>query len=138
MTENETAQSIINKLGGTATVFVGTSGTELESRLAFEYGVLGCNGIYDSFSLGPKVTYDTMPFGFKNQVILASINFTQKHMEQAIDILCNSKFDELVELIDKNEFTADPVNAYENKIYCKGAPLKTAVIWNKEYIDEEK
>lgn len=136
--EKEISQSIINHLGGTATVFVGTSGTELESRLAFEYGVLGCNGIYDSFSLGPKVTYDTMPFGFKNQVILASINFTQKHMEQAIDILCNSKFDELVELIDKNEFTADPVNAYENKIYCKGAPLKTAVIWNKEYIDEEK
>lgn len=138
MTEEETAQSIINRLGGTATVFVGTSGTELESRLAFEYGVLGCNGIYDSFSLGPRVTYDTMPFGFKNQVILASINFTQKHMEQAIEILCKSNFDELVALIDKDEFVSDPVYAYENRIYCKGAPLKTAVIWNKDYIDEGK
>ena len=138
MTEEETAQSIINRLGGTATVFVGTSGTELESRLAFEYGVLGCNGIYDSFSLGPRVTYDTMPFGFKNQVILASINFTQKHMEQAIEILCKSNFDELVALIDKDEFVSDPVYAYENRIYCEGAPLKTAVIWNKDYIDEGK
>lgn len=138
MNESEIAQSIIDNLGGTATIFVGTSGTELESRIAFEYGVLGCNGIYDSFSLGPKVTYDTMPFGFKNQVILASINFTQKHMEQAIEILCESNFDELVELIDKEEFVSDPVYAYENKIYSKGAPLKTAVIWNKEYIDEEK
>lgn len=138
MNEREIAESIINHLGGTATVFVGTSGTELESRIAFEYGSLGCNGIYDSFSLGPKVTYDTMPFGFKNQVILASINFTQKHMEQAIEILCDSNFDTLVELIDKDKFTADPVYSYENKIYCKGAPLKTAVIWNKKYIDEEK
>lgn len=138
MTEKEVAQSIISRLGGTATVFVGTSGTELESRLAFEYGVLGCNGIYNSFSLGPKVTYDTMPFGFKNQIILASINFTQKHMEEAIEILCESNFDELVELIDKEEFIADPVYAYENRIYSKGAPLKTAVLWNKNYIEEEK
>lgn len=138
MTESEIAQSIIKRLGATATVFVGTSGTELESRLAFEYDVLGCNGIYNSFSLGPKVTYDTMPFGFKNQVILASINFTQKHMEKAIEILCESNFDELVELIDKEEFIADPVYAYENRIYSKGAPLKTAVLWNKDFIDEEK
>lgn len=138
MTENETAQQIIHKLGGTATVFVGTSGTELESRIAFEYGVLGCNGIYDSFSLGPSVTYDTMPFGFKNQVIFASINFTQKHMEKAIEILCSSNFDELVELIDKKEFISNPIYAYENRIYCKGAPLKTAVIWNEKYINEEK
>lgn len=79
-----------------------------------------------------------MPFGFKNQVILASINFTQSHMEEAIKILCESNFDELVELIDREEFTADPVSAYENKIYSKGAPLKTAVIWNKNYINEAK
>ena len=98
---------------------------------------MGCNGIYNSFSLGPKVTYNTMPFGFKNQVILASINFTQKHMETAIELLCESKFDRLVELIDKKEFISNPIDAYENKIYSKGAPLKTAVIWNKEYIDTE-
>lgn len=136
--ECETAKAIINRLGGTASVFVGTSGTETEHRIAFEQEVLGCNGIYNSFSLGPKVTYNTMPFGFKNQIILASINFTQKHMETAIELLCESKFDTLVELIDKDEFTKNPINTYENKIYSKGAPLKTAVIWNKNYIDEAK
>lgn len=137
MNEEETAKAITERIGGTASVFVGTSGTEVEHRIAFLHGVLGCNGIYNSFSLGPKVTFDTMPFGFKNQVILSSINFTQKHMETAIELLCESKFDRLVELIDKDEFTADPIDAYENKIYSKGAPLKTAVIWNPEYIDTE-
>ncbi len=138
MDENETAQNIIKKLGGTATVFVGVSGSNLEHRIAFEHGVLGCNGIYNSFSLGPKIQFDTMPFGFKNHVILSSINFTQKHMEEAIEILSKSNFDKLVELIDKDEFISDPIDAYENKIYCKGAPLKTAVVWNKKFIDEEK
>ncbi len=137
MTESEVAEKIKEKIGGTATVFVGVSGTDSEHRIAFEHGVLGCNGIYNSFSLGPKIQFDTMPFGFKNHVILSSINFTQKHMEEAIMILCESKFDELVELIDKDEFISDPIDAYENKIYCKGAPLKTAVIWNEEYIDKE-
>ncbi|MBE5928879.1 MAG: hypothetical protein E7267_05860 [Lachnospiraceae bacterium] len=138
LNEKETAEKIIESLGGTATVFVGVSGTNIEHRIAFEHGVLGCNGIYNSFSLGPKVEFDTMPFGFKNHVILSSINFTQKHMEQAIEILCESNFDKLVELIDKDEFTANPIDAYENKIYSKGAPLKTAVIWNEKYIDGEK
>lgn len=138
MSEEETAEAIKAELGGTATVFVGTSGTEVEHRVAFKYGALGCNGIYNSFSLGPKVTFDTMPFGFKNQVIMASINFTQKHMETAIELLCESRFDRLVELIDKNEFISDPIGTYENKIYAKGAPLKTAVIWNEKYIDSEE
>lgn len=137
MDEIETAKAITVKIGGTATIFIGTSGTEVEHRVAFEQGVLGCNGIYNSFSLGPKVTYDTMSFGFKNQVILASINFTQKHMETAISLLCESRFDSLVELIDKNDFTKNPIYAFENKIYSKSAPLKTAVIWNEEYIDTE-
>lgn len=138
MSETEMAKAVTDRIGGTATVFIGTSGTEIEHRIAFEQNVLGCNGIYNSFSLGPKVTYNTMPFGFKNQVIFASINFTQKHMETAIELLCDSKFDQLVELIDKEEFTKDPVWAYENKIYSKGAPLKTAVIWNNEYIYAEE
>ena len=137
MTEKETAAGIRERIGGTATMFVGTSGTAVEHVIAFDNCVLGCNGIYNSFSLGPKVTYDTMPFGFKNQVIFASINFTQKHMEAAIEILCESRFNELVELIDKDEFTSDPIGAYVNKIYSKGAPLKTAVIWNNEFIDRE-
>ena len=138
LSEAAVSEKIIAYFGTTAGVFVGTSGNNAESRVAFEHGVLGCNGIYDSFSLGPVVSYDTMPFGFKNQVIFASINFTQKHMEEAIALLAGSRFDEPVALIDKDEFTADPMDAYWNKIYSKGAPLKTAVIWNKEYIDEEQ
>lgn len=138
MSKRQIADSIEQKLGGKATVFVGTSGTELEHKIAFEYGVLGCNGIYDSFSLGPTVSFDTMPFGFKNHLVFGSINFTQKHMEKAIDILSESSFDKIVELIDKEEFISAPLKAYENKIYAKGAPLKTAVIWNKDYIDITK
>ena len=137
LNEEAAAAAVIKALGGRATVFVGASGAEAEHRVAFDHGVLGCNGIYNSFSLGPKISFDTMPFGFQNHVIMASINFTQKHMEQAIQILSESSFDRLVELIDKEEFIADPIAAYTDKIYAKGAPLKTAVIWNADYIDTE-
>ncbi len=133
--KEELAEAICQKLGGTATTFIGTSGSNEEHEIAFKYGVLGCNGIYNSFSLGPVVSFDTMPFGFKNQLILSSINFRQVHMEKAIEILAESHYDEIVELIKKEEFIQDPIAAYENKIYCKGAPLKTAVVWNEKYID---
>lgn len=136
MSPEDTAEKIKERLGGTATLFVGTSGNSIESELAFKHGVLGCNGIYDSFSLGPEITFDTMPFGFKNQVIFGSINFTKKHMEQAIEILCDSRFDELVSLIDKSEFIKAPKHFYENVIYKKGSPLKSAVIWNNDYMEE--
>lgn len=136
MSPQDTAEKIKERLGGTATLFVGTSGNSIESELAFKHGVLGCNGIYDSFSLGPEIAFDTMPFGFKNQVIFGSINFTKKHMEQAIEILCDSRFDELVSLIDKSEFIKAPKHFYENVIYKKGSPLKSAVIWNNDYMEE--
>ena len=129
------AKAIENKLGGKATLFIGTSGNNIEHRIAFEQGVLGCNGLYDSFSLGPVVSYDTMPFGFKNQLIFGSINFRQSHMEKAIELLTESRYDEIVSLIDRDKFTSDPIDAYENIIYSKGAPMKTAVIWNKKYIE---
>ena len=138
LNEKETAEKIIEKLGSRATMFVGTSGTDIEHRVAFEHKVLGCNGVYNSFSLGPVVKYDTMPFGFENHVIFASINFRQEHMEKAIEVLVDSRYDEVVELIDKDEFTADPLYAYENKIFSKGAPLKTGIIWNKDFIEEDK
>lgn len=138
LSEEETAEKIKEALGGRATLFVGTSGSNVEHRVAFEHKVLGCNGIYNSFSLGPKVQYDTMPFGFENHLIFSSINFRQSHMERAIEILVDSRYDEVVELIDKEEFIKDPLDAYENKIYCKGAPLKTGIIWNKNYIDEDE
>ena len=70
--EEELAKAIMEKLGGRATTFIGVSGSNVEHRIAFEHKVLGCNGIYNSFSLGPKITFDTMPFGFENHLILAS------------------------------------------------------------------
>ena len=138
LTEEETAARIMEKIGGRATMFVGTSGASVEHRIAFQHKVLGCNGVYNSFSLGPVVSYDTMPFGFENHLIFASINFRQEHMKKAIEVLVDSRYDEVVELIDKEEFIKDPLYAYENKIFCKGAPLKTGIIWNKKYIEEDK
>ena len=129
------AKAIVEAMGGRATTFIGVSGANVEHEIAFKHGALGCNGIYNSFSLGPKVTFDTMPFGFENHLIFGSINFRQDHMEQAIEMLARSRYDEIVGLIDREEFTKDPMGAYENKIYCKAAPMKTAVIWNREYID---
>ena len=128
------AQAIRAALGGRATMFIGTSGVNQEHEIAFRYGVLGCNGLYNSFSLGPKITFDTMPFGFENHLIFGSINFRQDHMEKAIGMLARSNYDQIVELIDKETFTADPMGAYENLIYCKNAPMKTAVIWNPDLI----
>lgn len=136
--EEKLAEAIVEKLGGRATLFIGVSGSNVEHRIAFEHRVLGCNGVYNSFSLGPKVAYDTMPFGFENHLIFGSINFRKDHMEKAIKMLAESHYDEIVELIDKEEFTKDPIGAYQNKIYSKMAPLKTAVIWNKQYIESEE
>ncbi len=129
------AKAICTAMGGKATCFIGVSGTNVEHEIAFRHGALGCNGLYNSFSLGPRVAFDTMPFGFHNHLIFGSINFRQDHMERAIQMLSVSRYDEIVKLIDKKEFIADPMDAYENKIYCKGAPMKTAVIWNKDFID---
>ena len=136
MTEKEQAAAIEERIGGKASCFIGVSGTNLEHRIAFSEGVLGCNGIYNSFSLGPQITFDTMPFGFQNHLIFGSINFRQSHMEEAIRLLLRSRYNEIVSLIDREEFAKDPIDAYENRIYCKNAPMKTAVIWNKKYITE--
>lgn len=135
MSKEETAAAIQEAIGGRATTFIGTSGTSLECEIAFKYGVLGNNGLYNSFSLGPQVTFDTMPFGFQNHLVFSSINFREAHMREAIGLLLKSRYNEIVELIDREEFTKDPKDAYDNKIYCKGAPMKTAVIWNEKYIN---
>lgn len=132
------ARAIMDALGGRATTFIGVSGSNVEHQIAFEHRVLGCNGLYNSFSLGPRIAFDTMPFGFENHLIFGSINFRQDHMEKAIEMLSCSRYDDIVGLIDKETFIADPMDAYENKIYCKGAPMKTAVIWNKDYIDTQR
>ena len=132
------ARAIMDALGGRATTFIGVSGSNVEHQIAFEHRVLGCNGLYNSFSLGPRIAFDTMPFGFENHLIFGSINFRQDHMEKAIEMLSRSHYGDIVGLIDKETFIADPMDAYENKIYCKGAPMKTAVIWNKDYIDTQR
>ncbi len=129
------AAAITEALGGRATVFIGVSGSAAEHEIAFTHRVLGCNGLYNSFSLGPKITFDTMPFGFENHLIFGSINFRRDHMEKAIRMLADSPYDRIVELIDREEFAADPIGAYENRIYCKNAPMKTAVVWNPDRIN---
>ena len=134
----ELARALCEALGGRATMFIGTSGGSAEHAVAFEHGVLGCNGIYNSFSLGPRVSFDTMPFGFENHLIFGSINFRQDHMETAIHMLAQSRYDEIVALIDKEHFIADPIRAYEEEIYAKGAPMKTAVLWNERYVDRTR
>ena len=58
-------------------------------------------------------------------------------LEKAIELLAKSRYDEIVELIDRDEFTKDPMGAYRDKIYSKNAPMKTAVIWNKNYVEAE-
>jgi hypothetical protein len=131
------AADICKALGGRATTFIGVSGSSVEHEIAFTHRVLGCNGLYNSFSLGPKITFDTMPFGFENHLIFGSINFRRDHMEQAIQMLAQSPYDRIVELIGREEFAADPIGAYENRIYCKNAPMKPAVIWNRDKINME-
>ena len=59
-------------------------------------------------------------------------------MERAIAHLANSDYDKIVELIDKETFIKDPIDAYLNRIYCKDAPLKTAVIWDESYLDMDR
>ena len=76
------ARAIMDALGGRATTFIGVSGSNVEHQIAFEHRVLGCNGLYNSFSLGPRIAFDTMPFGFENHLIFGSINFRQDHMER--------------------------------------------------------
>ncbi len=76
------AKAIIAALGGRATTFIGVSGANVEHQIAFAHGALGCNGLYNSFSLGPRIAFDTMPFGFQNHLIFGSINFRQDHMER--------------------------------------------------------
>ena len=53
-------------------------------------------------------------------------------------MLSQIHYHEIVELIPRDEFARDPIDAYENRIYCKSAPMKTAVVWNKDFIDFEK
>lgn len=109
---------------------VGFCGTDNELMQMGRKG-LGCNGLYNSFLLGPKVTYDTMPFGFENHLIFGSINFRQDHMERAIEMLEVSRYDEIVGLIDKEEFNADPIAAYKTRFSARARPSKRRLFGTK-------
>lgn len=129
------AEGIVDALGGKATVFFGASGTELESRIAFDHGVLGNNGIYVSFSVGPTLQIDTMPFGFKNQLVFGAINFRKQHMSEAIHWLKDSPMDELVRIYPLGELARDPM-AFYHRVYVKDrGVVKAAVIWREGLVN---
>ena len=66
---------------------------------------------------------------------LGVVSDTEIPEGEAIELLSQSRYDEIVELIDKEEFIKDPMGAYRDKIYSKNAPMKTAVIWNEKYVN---
>jgi len=134
-TPQETAKRIVRALGGPSTVFVATSGNAIESQIAFDLGVLGHNAIYNSFSLGPKVQFDTMPFGFKNQLVYGAINFRRQHMEQAIRELPTTPVDELVRMYPFEELSRDP-GALIERVFLKDKDvMKGAVVWDESLLD---
>lgn len=130
----QTAEAIAAALGGRPKVFVGASGNAIEAEIAFDCGLLDNNGIYASFSLGPRVGYDTMPFGFRNQLIFGAINFRRDHMEAAIELLCRLPVDELVRERLLDDLAADPIAFYYDLYRGPDRPLKTMVVWNRELV----
>jgi hypothetical protein len=130
----ETARAIIKALEGRPRAFLATSGNAIESTVAFQQGLLDNNGIYASFSLGPIVNFDSMPFGFRNQLIYGAINFRRDHMEAAIDLLCRLPADELVREYPLSDLADDPSGFYDTVFRGAGRAVKSAVVWNEELI----
>ena len=130
----DTARRIVAAAGGKPRVFVGASATAAEAEVAFGHGVLDNNGIYASFSLGPTLAYDTMPFGFRNQLIFGAINFRRDHMEAAIELLGRLPLDELVREYPVDRLAADPMACYEEIYRSRGRAFKSACVWAQELI----
>ncbi len=130
----ETAMRATALLNGRPRVFLGTSGNAIEAEVAFGHGLLDNNGIYASFSLGPVVSYDTMPFGFRNHLIFGAINFRRDHMEEAIRLLCRVPLDELVREEPLAALSADPVEFYHAVYRGEGRAFKTVCVWDLERI----
>ena len=130
-----TAKAIVAAAGGKPRVFLGTSGNAVEGEIAFGHGVLDNNGIYASFSLGPVVSYDTMPFGFRNQLIFGAINFRRDHMEEAIRLLCRMPLDELVREHPLSDLAADPAAFYQTIYRSKDRAFKSVCVWAEERIE---
>ena len=130
----ELSNKIIDSLGGRATVFFGSSGTKIESEVAFKHNVLANNGIYASFSVGPIIEIETMKFGFSNQIIFGAINFRRDHMEKALEILPRTNIDSLVRLYPFEEFFDGPMRFYKKIFEEEKDMIKAAIIWDEDMI----
>ncbi len=130
----DTTQEVIRILGGRPRVFFGCSGNAIEAEVAFKHGLLDNNGIYASFSLGPVVSYASMPFGFKNQLIFGAINFRREHMEAAIRLLCRLPVDELTGELPLDDLAEDPIAFYHEVYRGEGRALKSTCVWDEELI----
>jgi len=131
---SSTARAIVERLGGRPKIFMATSGNAIESDVALRHGLLDNNGIYASFSLGPMVSFDTMPFGFKNQLIFGAINFRRDHMEAAIRLLCRSPVDDLVREHSFSSLADDPLGFYDDIYRGPSRAVKSVVVWNEGLI----
>ncbi len=129
------AEKLADVLGGKATSFAGCSGNIVESQLALDYELLSNNGIYNSFSLGPRIEFDSMKFGFNNYLVLSSINFRESHMKAAIKFLCTSDFDKFVSLLPLEDLAKNPEKFYLETAYSTNSAIKTAVSFNPKYLD---
>lgn len=133
--EEELAQNIIDALAGKPILFFAASGTALESRIAFDHKVLGNNGIYASFGVGPRLHIDTMELGFRNQMIFGAINFRKEHMAQAMELLQGMPLDQLVQIYPIEDLKRDPM-AFYHKVYVENKGIvKAATIWKPEMLD---
>lgn len=130
----DTAHRIRSALGGPARVFVGASAASEEAEIAFGGRVLDNNGIYASFSLGPRISYDSMPFGFANQLIYGAINFRRDHMEEAILLLCQLPLDRLCREYPLSALTQNPTAFYEQIYRSPDRAFKSVVVWDPERI----
>jgi threonine dehydrogenase-like Zn-dependent dehydrogenase len=130
----DTAQRVMRALGGKPRIFIGASATAGEAEVAFGHGVLDNNGIYASFSLGPTVGYDSMPFGFRNHLIFGAINFRRDHMEEAIELLCRVPLDRLCREYPLAELARDPAASYNEVYRSAGRAFKSVTVWDEERI----
>jgi hypothetical protein len=116
-------------------LFIAASGSDVESQVAFKHGLLDNNGIYASFTVGPEVRYETMPFGFRNHLIFGAINFRRDHMKEAIAMLCRLPVDQLVRELPLADLAADPVAFYDEVFRSPARALKSTCVWDPERIE---
>lgn len=126
------AEQVRAELGGGATVVAATSGHQWESQLAFDHHTLGNNGIYASFSVGPRVSYDTFDFVFANHLIFGSVNFRRDHMREAARRLVELPLEELVKVYRVDEVVGDPTAFYDGLRDALSHHLKAAIVWQED------